>query len=293
MILINLHIRPIIITAVIIVSCTIKIHSQGIDINSGKQGRFVIGINLSPVKTTITNVGISEISKNLTSEKNSYSGSVEAGYMFSRFFGVSTGVGYSSYTSDISLGSYDDNYDTLDADNDTYKRYIMGKSISETQNISYLSIPLALIIQLPFGDKVGFQIQSGVNLLFAMNSTYKSSGTFDYEGYYPKYNVRVSDIPFEGFEKGYLNDEEGVLRIAPFNTDFFASGGMYVNIQKKLQLSLGAIYRKVLSDIADYDQVSSFRLSSMPDNLNSMMAGSEKVTAQSFGINFGIRYFFK
>jgi hypothetical protein len=289
----KLHIKVLALSTFFIVCCSPDINSQGIDIYSGWQKRAFIGMNLNPSVTTITNKEIASIYGNSSTGLNSFSGSLETGIMFSRYFGIVTGVGYKSYTSDISLSSFNISYDTIDSENDYYKRYVSGNDITENQKISFLSVPIAVNIQIPFSKTIGLSMQSGVNMLFSMNSSYSSSGSFTYEGYYSKYNVRVSDIPFEGFEAGYKNQTEGDLKIKSFNYDFFASGGLYLNIKKKLQLSFGAIYSKILSDISDYEPSSSFRLSSMPDNLNSMMAGSAKVTAQSIGINFGLRYFLK
>jgi len=267
--------------------------SQGIDINAGNKKGIYLGLNISPLKSTITNGGSGSVAGNESTAATSISSSVDIGYSFSKNFGISSGIGFIIYSSNLTLGAYSINYDTIDSENDSYKRYIDGNNISESQKVTFLTIPLAFNIDLPVSDKIGFFIKPGINFLFAVNSAFDNSGTFNYEGYYAKYNVRISDIPYEGFEKESHNVAGGELMISSFNYEFFTVAGMQVTLSKNLKLIVGGEYHKVLSDISGYSSPSTFKLTTKPDQMNSIMAGSDDISASAFGINVGLRFYLK
>ncbi len=289
----KLNIKSLTLAAFLILSCSPEINSQGIDINAGDKKGFFLGLNVSPVKTSVVNGGSGTTAGNLSSPKTSISSSFEFGYSFSKNFGISSGIGFIIYSGNLSLAAYSINYDTIDSENDSYKRYIDGNDISESQKITFFTVPLALNIDIPVNDKFGFYLQPGINFLFAMNSAFDNSGTFNYEGYYSKFNIRVSDIPFEGFEKDSRNVAGGELMINSFNYELFTAAGVQVTLNKKLNLIIGGEYHKVLSDISGYTPSSTFRLTTRPDQMNSIMAGSDDVSANAFGIRVGLQYFLK
>lgn len=263
-------------------------YSQGTDIGSGKKSRFFIGFNVSPGLSTIMNNGSSTITQLESNGKSSLSFAAEAGLMFSDFLGVSAGVGYSSYQSGITLGTYNTNYDTTD-NTETYKRYITGEDISEIQKISFLNIPILLNLQLPVSRSIGFFLQPGIMLSVPVKNSFSSSGTFTYEGYYSAYNIRITGIPYEGFEKDYPTNDEGELKIKSFNMALSVTGGIHYNMQENLQLGIGVSYNKLLSDISEYSQVTNFRLSSKPDQMKSLMEGGSGATASSLGLRISVR----
>jgi hypothetical protein len=288
----GLHIRILsVVTFMLLFHSEVK--SQGTDLVQGKHKKFYVSFNISPVKTSLINTGTDSIADLSSNSVNSLGCSVEAGYFFSSNFGLSAGIGFSTYTGDLTLGNYHTSYDTIDSDNEDYTRLISGSSISETQKISFINIPLALNFRIPLNDKFGFYLQTGATILLPIKNTYSSSGIFTYEGYYPKYNITISDVPFEGFVKDYPNSSDAELKIKSFNADLFASAGIEFSIRKKVQLLLGFTYSKILSDFAEYDQPENFILSSQPDQMKSMMEGSSKVTASSMGFKLSFRYFFK
>jgi hypothetical protein len=288
-----LHIRFLIGTALLLFACLNEAGSQGIDINAGNKKGFFLGLNISPLKTSIVNGGSGSVANNVSSPETSVSSSIDLGYSFSKNFGISTGIGFIVYSGNLTLGTYSINYDTIDSETDSYKRYIDGHSIYESQKITFLTIPFALNIDIPVSEKIGFYIQPGINFLITVNSAFDNSGTFNYEGYYTKYNVRVSDIPYEGFKDNFLNIGDGELMINSFNYEFITSAGVQLSLNKKLKLIAGVEYHKVLSDISAYSTESSFRLTTKPDHMNSLMAGSDDVSADAFGVRIGVRYFIK
>lgn len=291
----RLHIRPLSIIGTILFLSFGKGYSQGTDISVGKQPHFYVGFSLSPTQSSIINTGSTTISKITSETENSIAVAFEAGYSFSKYFSVSSGLEFSSYISDQALDTFKTSYETTDHDTpaENYVRYIIGSNITEVQNISYMKIPLILYLQLPVNDKFGFYLQTGVNFSIPVKNTYSSKGTFTYKGYYQAYNVYITGVPWERLQKDTLNADQGELKIKSFSTEFISSVGVQMSFKNKMQISLGFFYSRLLSDISAYKSTESFVLSSIPTEMKSMMEGSTKATASSFGVKIGFRYYLK
>jgi hypothetical protein len=267
-------------------------YSQGTDIRSGKQKHFYLGFSFSPAQTGIAYTGASTISSLNSAKKSSFSGSFEIGYSFSKVFGISTGVGYSSYAADLTLASYTSNYDTTDSEHESYTRFIDGNNITETQKISFVEIPLALNLHIPFSDNFGMYIQSGVNFSIPMQKTFTSSGTFSYSGYYSAYKVLLEGVSYEGFLSDNNNNVSGNLSLKSMYQELFASAGFQLTFQS-VWISVGGFYSMMLSDLSGSTSTSTgvFRLSTKPDQMRSMMDGSTKSKASAMGLKITLRFY--
>jgi hypothetical protein len=267
------------------------VSSQGTDYRFGTQHRYYLGLSINPSHTLISD-GSSNTIKNIKSSyKSSISAFFETGYYINRFIGLSTGIGFNSYASISSLTNYQQSYDTTDLENESYNRRIYGENIKEIQKISFLQIPLLINLNIPVNKSLSFFLHTGVGFSMPLNSRYSSSGTFSYSGYYQSYNVLFSDIPFEGFQSDVKSDVEGELKIRPLIFDFIASAGMNFSTQKKAQFSFGLLFINSLTEFSDYEYTSSFRLSSSPNKVKSLIEGSNRVKARSIGFRIGLRYF--
>jgi hypothetical protein len=269
-------------------------YSQGTDLR-GKQSHLYIGFSFIPAQTNIVNNGTSSVSRLITSSAgNSYSGSFEIGYQFSKFFGLASGIGYNSYSTQLTLDDYKDSIANYkDSDNESYLRKINGRNILEIQEISFLNIPLMINLQIPFGNVFGIFVQPGINFSYPLTKKYSTSGLYDYWGYYKDYNVTIKNFPEGDFESNVNSDVSGELKLKPYYTEFSTSGGIYFLIRKKVQFCFGAYYSMNLTGLSDYTTSSPFRLSTMPNEVSSMMAGSSKVSANAMGYKLTFRYFFK
>jgi hypothetical protein len=157
----RLYIRSIAIISVILILSHGNGYSQGTEISVGKLPHFYVGFSLNPTQTSIINTGSTAISKITSETENSVGGAFEAGYSFSKYFSISSGIGFSTYISDLDLDTFKTSYPTTDHDTpaENYIRYMVGSNITEVQKISYLKIPLLLNLQLPVNDNFGFYIQ--------------------------------------------------------------------------------------------------------------------------------------
>lgn len=270
-----------------------NLQSQSLNSKSLSQYHWFIGVSGGPAQTKISNDGTAVISGIDMAKKNSYSLSVDAGYFFSKYFGISTGIGLSPYFAKLSLDTYSNSLDTVDSENENYERRISGNNIEETQKIYFLEIPVMLNVQYPFSKAIGFYAQGGINLAIPISNNYSSSGTYSYSGYYPAYNVLLEDIPYEGFKSNVKTDITGELKVKTINPELVASGGFYFCTEKRYQISVGFFYKSMLSDISDYPPVTSFQLSTHENQARSFMEGSEKANASAMGIVVSLRYYIK
>jgi hypothetical protein len=282
------------ITSLIVLLLFICLHgyAQSTDLSYGSKRHLYIGLSVKPSQTSIA-YRADSIS-GLTSSKNSSLGfSVDAGYNFSKYLVLSTGIGFSSYGTQLSLDSYEKWYDTTDIDQDSYNRQVTGKNIKELQKFSYLNIPVVLSLQLPVSDRFGFYLQTGINLSIPISKTYSSTGTFSYSGYFPSYTIMVQNVQYEGFLSNNNNSVKGKLEIKTLVPELITSAGFQYFLKERLQVSLGIFYNKILSGISEYSSPETFRLSSKPDQMKSIMAGSTNVSASSIGFRISFRYYLK
>ncbi len=270
-----------------------ELQSQKVTGKMPEKYHWFFGIKGGPAITGISIDGTDVISGIEITRKNSFSLSAEAGYFFSKYFGISSGIGLSPYSSRFFLETYSNSLDTIDSESEEYERRISGRDIDETQKIYFLEIPLMLNLKLPFGKAVGFYVQGGINLAIPVVRNYSSSGIFTYTGYYPAYNVLLHDIPYEGFKSNVDVEKTGDLKVNTFIPELAASGGFYFRTDKQFQIAIGAFYKKMLSDISAYTLTDPFHLSTHEGQLRSLMEGSEKTTASSMGLLVSLRFFFK
>jgi hypothetical protein len=255
--------------------------------------KFFICINGGAAVSQEINSAVKSISGLTTVDKNTFSGTFGLGYFFSRSFGLSTGLEYCTYGSELSLKSYNNKFTTTDSENETYERLISGSGIKEIQNITFAKVPLCLNLQFFIGNMFGIYIQAGANLVRPLKQEYAGSGTFSYVGYYPAYNVTFQNLPAYGFPGNAAVSTKGQLKLKSTNFEGLAGAGFHCFVSKKIQVTLGATYTRSFSTISGYSAPEKFQLSSDIDNINSMMGGSSNVTAQAMGVRLGIRYYLK
>jgi len=269
----------------------INLFPQSTDITTKEKPGLFLGLSLGPSQSQILNKGTLSVSELLSSKKNSFFGSMEIGYFFSNYFGISSGIGLNSYSTQLTLDTYQNKFNTTDSENEAYERQVSGSDIKELQKINFLSIPFCINLRLPFSGTIGFFLQTGVNMAVPVNKNYNSSGTFTYKGYYPAYNVLLENLPSYGFPSNIRSGTDGELELKPLVVDAIASAGFDFYIQKKIQIAVAASYNKSLSSISEYSSPDKFQLSSDTDQINSLMGGSSKVSAQSVGVRLSFRYY--
>lgn len=264
--------------------------AQGGDSIRGK-GLFT-GLSLGPSQSQIINNGTASVAGIVSEKVTTFSGSAEIGYYFSKYIGVSSGLGYNSYRSHVSLAAYQNKLNAVDSENEALELRVAGTNIKEEQTINYLYVPIYLNIRLPLTGAIGLFLQSGVNLAIPLKANYTSDGTFTYKGYYSKYNVLLENLPKYGFPTNKATTAAGQLEVKSFTAFVVASAGFDFFVTEKIQLAVAATYNRSLSDVTAYTANTQYQLSPAEDQINSFMGGSTSVKATSTGISVRLRYYF-
>lgn len=275
----------------------VEIYAQGqgqdlqVDSVKTKQHGLFIGLSLSPYQSQISQVGMLSVSGLIATAKPAISGTIEIGYSLSDHFGISSGITFLSFNSQVTLKAYQNKFNTVDTENEAYERQVFGTNITEDQNIAFLGIPVTLNFRMPLGRKVGFTIRSGIDMAVPVIKNYHSSGTFTYKGYYPRYNVLLENLPAYGFPDKASISAGGQLELHPIYFDASVSAGMDFFLRKNMQAIIAFSYSKSLSGLQSYSSPEKFQLSSDINQINSMMGGSNKTNIQSVGVMFTLRYY--
>jgi len=284
----------IILSTVLLSMVNTTVFSQGTDSrnNAGKKEKLYAGVLLNALKTNIINESYSSATPISYENWISISFALDVGYFFSKNIGISISPGYSSYGTELTMDSCSIKFQTKDTENESYEMRIKGKSVVETQDISVLSIPVCAIYRLPVGEKIGFFIKGGLSFDIPLNKEYNSTGTFTYDGYYASYPVLIQNyLPY--FPTNLNTTSSGTLQINSLVTSLLISGGANYSINESLQLSLGIHFSKSLSNISAYTSDTSFKLTSEPGKMNSIMEGCSSTGLQAFGLSIGLKYFLK
>lgn len=273
---------------------TNTVRSQGTDSRIAVENRkmLYIGLMVSPQATSIVNKGFSTYT--LKNENgNSFNIGMEGGYYFSEFAGISVGAGMNSFSSDVLLDSYSISYNTTDDEAESFEMRISGKSITESQRVNFLNIPVCLNLRFSTGKKAGLYFRSGLGVNMPLSISYEGNGIFTYEGYYPAYPVLLQDLPTHGFPTNLNTNSSGTLKIKSLCLDLIAAAGATYYVNDIFQLSIGFNFIKSLGNISDYGKDNNFRLTSKADELKSIMEGSSSVSVQSLGVSLGLRYYLR
>lgn len=256
-----------------------------------KQPGIFFGAGGGLAYTQILNKGTQSVSNKLQNRKNSFAGSIEVGYFFSKDLGLITGLNYySSVTSYCNLESYQNQYNTFDSENDPYELRVTGSDIGETQKIDILSIPVCLNFRKPLTASLGFSMQSGINFFVPLNNRYQSGGVFTYKGYFPAYNVLLEDLPEYGFPSNLSVVSNGKVELKPISLGAVVSAGFDYLIQKRVQLILAGCFDRTLTSVSNYSSPDEL-LSSETGQMNNTMSGSNETKVQTISIKLSIRYF--
>jgi hypothetical protein len=223
--------------------------------------------------------------------ERSFNGVFDFGYYLSKYFGFKTGIGYSSFKTNISLDSYQDKNMARDSENESYELRITASNISESQTINVLKIPIGLVINIPLGGVVNLFLEPGLNMVIPAGNNFSNSGSFTYKGYYQEYNVVLENLPDHGFSTNKTIITEGDLELNQMWYDAAVYAGINVAIKPKYHLSGGFYYSTSISDVSGYESPAEFHLTSTPGQVNSLMGGAEKVSTKALGFNLTFRYF--
>lgn len=268
-------------------------YSQGTDLSRNNKPSFYVGISLVPALSEIVYLGTTGISETQSKGSFTFSGSLDAGYFFSKYIGISSGIGFISFKNEMTLAQYQSIFQDIDKDSETYEMRVTGSNIKEEVNLGFLFIPVNIIFRLPVNGKFGFFVQPGIDLTIPVGKSYINSGVFTYKGYYEAYNVLLENLPDYGFPTNLSSSSDGKVetRSVCFNTGVACGIDFFIN--KKIQITVSGLYDKSLSNVSGYTSTENFQLSPAVDKMNSLMGGYTKASTSAFGLSLTFRYYLK
>lgn len=255
------------------------------------------------------------------------------GYFFDKKMGLGIGAGiqYQMMKGAIKASGFDVTFKATDKTGTDYKQHISstsGNTLTETFKVNQLSIPVLLMYRKDLSQKIGFQIDAGINLMlnFKGNSTPDDNFKFDYEAVYhynrnsgqyeysvnedsrsdwymtaahvQKYN-KSSEMAasFEEWQKqGYNVGLNNKPEKNSDNTDFEFKGKMglvirptlYYLISPKIALNVGIVY--MTNSYTNEADVSQYYLTKDIGKYNTMMKSIDKVKTSTLCFNIGLGF---
>lgn len=292
----SISIRRLLIIVILIVCYQQKPYAQNeYSKSENLQGLFV-GLSFGPSQSKMIYEGIPSTLNLNAATKSGHFGTLELGYTFSNYFAISSGLGFISYRNRFSLDSYQNEFTTIDSENETYSMRVTGSDIKEEQKIDLLTIPFCVRLRLPLSDNIGMFVKTGINLSVPVNKKFTTSGTYTYKGYYPKYNVLLEDLPEIGFSSNKSVTKESNLKLNSLYFTPTVSAGLDFYLKENIQIVVAASYNTTVlkeapSSVSSAESPANFKLSQDADHFNSLMGVSNKVTAQSIGIECTLRFY--
>lgn len=204
---------------------------------------------------------------------------------------VRLGVGLSRLQGRASFGAANDTIIGLtDGDGDRYDARCSFRNVEEMAYLRYLDIPLMLHIGNSY-TTFGVQawLEAGLKASIRIKSSFSGSGTYSVQGYYPAYNVEVSDIPSAGFVTDSSLPYSGDANVNGFVLWGQIAAGLNIPIGKNLSFMLGVKGAYTLLPISKGDNSGDGRLYEV--GKNSLLNGG---TTRIFlaGIELGLSYKF-
>jgi len=260
--------------------------SQGDDVSANSNMYF--NFNLLPAQTKIINNGVYNSPELKQSPGFTFSGSVEIGLNLNKRISIVTGLGLSSYSSKLNMDNYSNKYNSVDSENDNFEMQIAGSGIIEKQKVTCLVLPAKAQYIFFSTKKLALFVNSGIKVSLPMSKKYTGSGIFDYQGYYPAYNITFFNLPAHGFPENVNMENSDVLKVKSFNLNFTASAGFIYMLNKKLSLAISLYYDQSLGSISNY-ATTDFQLSKQPDDYNSLMSSTSDVKLRAMGSAISLR----
>lgn len=225
--------------------------------------------------------------------KNGVKINVEFGYFgkFSRIIGYGFGLGYSSFSTEISSDpviSISAGY--TDIDGDDYIQLLKTTSMVEKTKVSYVDIPMFIEFSNITIDKIGFYGRAGLTVSFPLTKSFTSSGNASYGGYYDQYNVVLYGIPELGFDSNKPIYSETEMSLNLVNISAIFSGGITYPLSKYFIIRGGLNANVGLVEMSKV-KAENYEKTKFDGNYSKLLENPNSTTlTRSFGIEVGLIY---
>jgi hypothetical protein len=243
-----------------------------------------------------------------------------------RIFGVGSGLSFQHYSTELDLNNFFVEYKALDQFGNSYRRRVFSNStVVENIKTNYLMIPVTFKYKEKFFKKGGLYVDAGFAFSFLLSGKGKANGTFNYEALYSysktsgtfvydnntipndsdwimtgnfvNANNANNSIATDSYFNAHNNagfdvalnksiNQESSFKLS-VGISLLAKAGVYYKILENAEADLGIIY---LSENHSNDNSSNYKITDKSGDYSSMMNGSSKLSTQSVGISFGVKF---
>ncbi|MFA6400103.1 MAG: hypothetical protein WCX31_00540 [Salinivirgaceae bacterium] len=174
----------------------------------------------------------------------------EVSYMFTRGFGLGTGVGMNTYSTNYSIDYFNEQSPSLlkDMDGDQYLPSVHVSNLVETDVYESIEIPLLLKLRTGKG-KTAFYMDLGI-VYSLISGYYTQEGNSTRSGYYPEWELTLEDIPeYDFYTDKSLSATQTDLVVPSSGLSAYAAMGVSIPLSRNFYMKLGANVRYGITDM--------------------------------------------
>jgi hypothetical protein len=256
-------------------------------VNTKNAVKYELNIHFTPALTDLH-------SKKFGSEETSqfgYIGGFDFCYYFHKYskstMGIDIGLNYSNYKTRRNL-NYNDTFPSTDIDNENI--LINEKAIiSESQNISFLEIPLLLKTNYMLSANTSVYFNIGPDFMVPIKKTYQSSGPVTRTLYYPKYNATIDSVydPVFYLPKNMPVSYKGTLKVGA-GLSLITGIGIKQKLNFRYSVFGGINIAYGIVNMNGYSGNAPFVIAPSFGTYNSLMGRRDKISNLAYGVQFGI-----
>ena len=177
-------------------------------------------------------------------------------YFFNDNWGISSGLGFTTYSSKTRYSStYEStpSYDSINQLNYEFRTYFHG--FKEKQKATILEIPIQAYYEYPISQR-RFEIfgKAGFKIGFPISSKYKLlKGSYETRGYYPFLGHEIyspaDTLHVHGFGFYEAGGEKGKMKLNPVNLQLAIEGGANYRFNKMIRFSASLYFGYCLTNL--------------------------------------------
>ncbi|MBF4516844.1 outer membrane beta-barrel protein [Flavobacterium sp. ANB] len=129
---------------------------------------------------------------------NGISAGLRYSYYLNEGLSIGFGVEYQTYNTDIKFKYLAGQYNTVDAEDESFQFRYRATNLREEQKLAYVNVPIGIQFETPGSTKL--YVAAGAKIGFATSGSYETRiQNLTTSGYYPQYNVELFSPAFAGF----------------------------------------------------------------------------------------------
>jgi OmpA-OmpF porin, OOP family len=183
--------------------------------------------------------------------ESGFTANVAFTHYFTPKLGLLSGVGIQTFGS-VSTLNLTESTPAIDSDMDIYVHNAKFNNWQEKQQVLFVEIPVAGQFKHRINDKINLQLTLGAKLSLPLSSTFKTTGgELITSGYYPQYNIELTDLPNHGFST-ITQSFSGKNKLNPLFSAISKLGLSY-KLTEKIDIYAGGYFNYGLNNILKAD----------------------------------------